>query len=140
MASDPFRIRVYGIPAPQGSKRHVGRGIMVESSKKLKPWREAVKAAARAFIDEHPEFRMFDCAVAYRAQYLFRRPQSISAKKRPFHVVPPDRSKLDRSMEDALTDAGVWRDDSLVVYSISAKKYVADEPPGAIIEVWEYEG
>ena len=29
-----------GDPAPQGSKRHVGNGIMVESSKKLPVWRE----------------------------------------------------------------------------------------------------
>ena len=34
---------VYGVPAPQGSKRHVGHGILVESSKKLRPWRDAVR-------------------------------------------------------------------------------------------------
>jgi hypothetical protein len=39
-------ICVYGAPAPQGSKRHLGKGVMVESSKKVKPWREAVKHAA----------------------------------------------------------------------------------------------
>ena len=31
-----------GIPAPQGSKRHVGRGIMIEASKSLPAWREQV--------------------------------------------------------------------------------------------------
>ena len=30
---------VIGIPGAQGSKRHVGNGVMVESSKKVKPWR-----------------------------------------------------------------------------------------------------
>ena len=45
-------IKVYGIPGPQGSKKFCGvsksgRGIMVESSAKVKPWREAVKWAAR---------------------------------------------------------------------------------------------
>ena len=39
---------VHGLPAPQGSKRHVGRGVMVESSKRVKPWRGAVKAAAES--------------------------------------------------------------------------------------------
>ena len=39
-------LRVHGLPAPQGSKRHVGHGVMVESSKKVKPWREAVKWVA----------------------------------------------------------------------------------------------
>lgn len=38
----------YGTPAPQGSKRHVGNGVMVESSKRLRPWRQDVKAAAEA--------------------------------------------------------------------------------------------
>ena len=28
-----------GIPAPQGSKRHVGRGIMIEQSASLPAWR-----------------------------------------------------------------------------------------------------
>ena len=31
-----------GIPAPQGSKRHVGRGIMIEANKALPAWREQV--------------------------------------------------------------------------------------------------
>jgi len=38
---------VLGVPAPQGSKRHVGRGVLVESSKALGPWRDAVAWAAR---------------------------------------------------------------------------------------------
>ena len=33
------RFAVLGLPAPQGSKRHVGEGRMVESSKRVKPWR-----------------------------------------------------------------------------------------------------
>jgi len=43
---DTTEIIVIGRPAPQGSKRHLGRGVMVEWSKAVKPWREAVKSAA----------------------------------------------------------------------------------------------
>ena len=43
-----LRNEVLGTPAPQGSKRHVGGGRMVESSKLVGPWREAVKAAVAA--------------------------------------------------------------------------------------------
>ena len=39
------RVFIPGVPAPQGSKRHVGGGRLVESSKKVKPWRRAVNAA-----------------------------------------------------------------------------------------------
>lgn len=43
---------VAGVPAPQGSKVLM-RGRMIESSKKLKPWREAVRqAAAEHVLDE----------------------------------------------------------------------------------------
>ena len=37
----PITLTVRGLPAPQGSKRHIGRGVMVESSKRVKPWRDA---------------------------------------------------------------------------------------------------
>ena len=49
-APDGFSIRVVGIPAPQGSKRYVGRaggkGVLVESSARAKPWRAKVTDAA----------------------------------------------------------------------------------------------
>jgi Holliday junction resolvase RusA-like endonuclease len=48
----------------------------------------------------------------------------------------PDIDKCQRSIFDALTDAGVWRDDSQVARVTVLKRYVEDdETPGAIIEV-----
>lgn len=44
---------VLGVPAAQGSKRHVGNGRMVESSKALHPWRDSVAAAARDAAKDH---------------------------------------------------------------------------------------
>lgn len=44
--SASFALFALGAPAPQGSKRHVGRGVLIESSSKVRPWRETVKAAA----------------------------------------------------------------------------------------------
>ena len=41
-----FSVIVYGTAAPQGSKRHVGNGVMLESSKRLRPWRQDVRFAA----------------------------------------------------------------------------------------------
>lgn len=37
-AGEAIGFHVIGLPAPQGSKKHVGHGVMVESSKKVKPW------------------------------------------------------------------------------------------------------
>ena len=45
-----IEFRVFGLPGPQGSKTFKGykngRGIMVESSLKVKPWRQAIQATA----------------------------------------------------------------------------------------------
>lgn len=43
-----MRLDVLGTPAPQGSKRayvRSGRAVLVESSAKVRPWRDAVKVA-----------------------------------------------------------------------------------------------
>jgi Holliday junction resolvase RusA-like endonuclease len=95
-----------GTPAPQGSKRHVGHGVMVESSKKVLPWREAVKAAA-------PSGPMLDGPVAVRMVFTLQRPASArKTEHNPYRT--PDLSKLARATEDACTDAGLWADDARV--------------------------
>jgi Holliday junction resolvase RusA-like endonuclease len=99
----------YGTPAPQGSKRHVGHGVMVESSKAVKPWREAVLHAA---LDALPlPWEPLDGPLAVRMVFTVARPKA--ARKRD--VAPcrtPDLSKLARATEDAMTSAGVWADDA----------------------------
>ena len=110
-----------GRPAPQGSKRHVGNGIMVEQSTHLKPWREAVKAAA-------PPGPCLDGPLA--AVMVFTMPRPKSARKAD--VTPcrtPDLSKLIRSTEDACTDAGLWADDARVAeYARVAKVWTGYDP------------
>jgi Holliday junction resolvase RusA-like endonuclease len=139
-----------GRPAPQGSKRHVGRGIMVESSKHVKPWRDAVRSdAALQMSGEAP----LDEAVELDMVFTFTRPKSHyrtgknahllrdDAPKRPGTI--PDLSKLARSTEDALKDAGVIRDDSLIVeYRRLAKVYAGEDrdalgaAQGVVIRIW----
>ena len=46
--------KTIGVPAPQGSKRHVGMGRMIESCKALKPWREMIIADAKKLGIEAP--------------------------------------------------------------------------------------
>jgi hypothetical protein len=73
----PLRITVHGRPAPQGSKRHVGRGILIESSKGLQPWRQAVTTAAHNTRQrhEHPGYPEGPLTVAIT--YLLPRPTSL---------------------------------------------------------------
>ena len=144
-------IRVHGLPAPQGSKRHLGHGVMVESSKHVKPWREAVKHVALANWMVMP---LLDEPLIVEMTFTFVRPRSHYRTGRNAHLLkddalprpagPPDVSKLARSTEDALTDAGLWRDDARVVEYTRLAKVWADEDrdalhvPGAVIRVWRY--
>jgi crossover junction endodeoxyribonuclease RusA len=144
-------IDVAGRPAPQGSKRHVGKGVMVESSKHVAPWRDAVRASAVAEMAK-AECPRFVGAVRVSMVFYFDRPQSHyrtgkhagvlrdDAPSAPATI--PDLSKLIRSTEDALTDAGVWEDDARVVEYIAHKAYTVTQSntgafkmPGAAIRV-----
>ena len=152
-----IQVTVMGQPAPQGSKRYVGqsragRGILVESSAKVKPWREDVRAACERFIETCAVMRdvsagygpgqirdvrvvpngdaavlalPLDCPLRVRMVFTLPAPASLP-KKRPSHPMRlPDLSKLVRSTEDAITSAGLWRDDARVVECTAAKTYPA---------------
>lgn len=127
-------IVVYGEPAPQGSKRHVGRGVMVESSTKVKPWRQDVVAAAQEAIfscemTNDVLWEPLDGPLAVRMVFSMRKPQSAPKRRQTWPDRIPDLSKLIRSTEDALTTAGVWRDDARVVdYDRAAKVFVGEDP------------
>ena len=127
---------VAGIPAPQGSKRHLGKGILVESSKAVKPWREAVKQAALQVIcerNEHRGWQPFDGPLSFTAVFWLPRPVS-APKRRWAPSTRPDCSKLVRSTEDALTDVAVWADDARVVRINASKSYVGGWFDPAILE------
>jgi crossover junction endodeoxyribonuclease RusA len=131
---------VFGLPAPQGSKRHMGNGILVESSKAVTPWRTDCKHAALACIphDWDPSLPM-----ALSVVFRFKRPAGQIGKKgvkpsAPTHLTSAkagDVDKLLRSTFDSLT--GVAFDDDRQVVSVNAsKRYcTTDEPQGAIITI-----
>lgn len=134
-------IRVYGEAGPQGSKRFVGtskagRGIMIESSAKVKPWREAVKWAAM-----QSGARGLDGPLWVSMVFTIKKPKSAPKRKRTWPATKPDLSKLARSTEDALTDAGIWADDARVVeYMRLAKVYPGEDRdaldrPGCVITI-----
>jgi Holliday junction resolvase RusA-like endonuclease len=143
-----LRFSVHDLPRPQGSKRHVGNGIMVESGgQPLRNWREAVKQAALDNVeqDHHP----FDGPVFLSVLFYLPRPKCHYRTGKNAHLLrdaappyphhKPDLDKLARSCCDSLTAAGVWTDDSRVV-TIAASKVYCDErrpTPGAMVVVME---
>jgi crossover junction endodeoxyribonuclease RusA len=138
-----IHLRVYGLPAAQGSKRHVGRGVMIESSKRVKPWRSDVVTAALAVYDGP----LIEGAVGVSMVFLFARPKGHFGRKglkpsAPQHLTSHaagDLDKLCRSTLDGLSaGAGgtLLRDDSQVVNLTASKRYcVGEERPGAIVSV-----
>lgn len=128
------RITVIGEPAPQGSKRHVGKGVMIESSKKVKPWRESVVWAAReagARVEGPVEMRIV---------FTVRKPKGAPKNKRTWPDRKPDLDKLQRSTLDALVTAGAIEDDARVIRINAAKVFPMEgtdalDVPGAVIEI-----
>ena len=129
--------------APQGSKRHVGNARMIESSKKVKPWREAVRLEANKNVGE-----IIQEPVHVELVFWFMRPKShLNAKGETRQSAPRfptsknrgDIDKLCRSTLDALT-LSAFADDSQVV-SLQARKYYCDnkkpgpKKPGAMITI-----
>jgi len=140
--NSPITIIVYGIPGPQGSKRfvgvHAGRGVMIESSKKVKPWRQDVVAAARKAMSGR---ETIDGSLIVRMVFTLPKPASAPKKRTTWPNKKPDVSKLARSTEDALVTARAISDDARIVeYARLAKVYPGEDAeslisPGVLIEI-----
>ena len=127
-----MRIVVRGIPAAQGSKRHVGGGRMVESSRAVGPWREAVRAETQCAMTDCPPL---EGAVMVYTGFILPRPKTLPKRvKRPSKR--PDLDKLIRAVLDGLTAGGAWYDDAQVTSLTAQKQYAdADHGTGCVIEV-----
>ena len=129
------RFDVVGMPGPQGSKRFVGltkegRGKMIESSKKVKPWRRCVEAAALEAM-RGSRWRL-DYPVWLSMVFTLPKPARAPKRARTWPMRKPDLSKLARSTEDALTDAGLLFDDARIVEYVRLAKAFPGEDPDAL--------
>jgi Holliday junction resolvase RusA-like endonuclease len=110
-----------GEPAPQGSKNGFvknGRVVLVESSKKVKPWREAVARTTQAEVP-----CPLQNAVEVALVFHLPRPKTVTRK---WPAVKPDLDKLVRSTFDGLTTGGLYTDDALVIALSASKQYGTD--------------
>lgn len=130
-----IRVFVPGQPAPQGSKRHVGRGIMVESCKQVKPWRSDIRSH---LLDDQgqPLCAFGGDPVHVSLEFVMRRPKSAPKRTTPPAVKKPDLDKLARAVFDAISSSGVWNDDSQVVSARLKKRIAIDgEQSGCWIDI-----
>jgi len=123
-------IVVFGVPAPQGSKRFVGlaksgRGILIEASKKARPWRQDVKGIA---LEVRNGAAPLDSPLSVRMIFTMPKPASAPKKRVTLPMRKPDVDKLCRNVLDALVDAGVMIDDARVVRLEAAKVFPNEDP------------
>lgn len=128
------RFTAFGVPAPKGSTKAFWRpgmkhAVVTHDSKRTKPWCEAVKEAA---LTARGDALPIEEPVAVFVRFFMPRPKS-TAKRITQHAKKPDLDKLLRSTKDALKDAGLYRDDALVVLAVASKHFAAwqDDPHGA---------
>ena len=141
-----MNILVYGKPITQGSKIRTRWSMRDSNGDTLLPWRDNVRAAAVNAEDPFGE-----APVQVVITFTFARPKgnfgtgrnagtlNRSALPYPSNHTIGDIDKLVRACLDALTDAGVWNDDSQVVQLVARKVFVGElhalDKPGAFINV-----
>jgi Holliday junction resolvase RusA-like endonuclease len=131
---------VPGIPAPGGSKKAfvvAGRARIVEDSKRNADWRASVALAASREIEaplEGPlELTLTFVMPRTKGHYGSGKNAGKLKTSAPiWHTTKPDRTKLMRSTEDALTGIA-WRDDTQVVSGSTLKQY--GDRPGCWISI-----
>jgi crossover junction endodeoxyribonuclease RusA len=135
-----LEVFVAGNPAPKGSRAYKGhrngRAVLVESSRYAKPWHNVIAASVRASWGNRPQMIG---PVLLHLGFVMPRPKSTPKRApTPWAIKRPDADKLTRLVFDALTTAGVYRDDSQVV-DFRATKRIAEiaETPGVLIRIAE---
>lgn len=134
-----YNFSVVGTPAPQGSKSFKGirngHAILAESSKKVKPWRQDVAAAA---LEARAGRQPIDGPVCVSIWFHLQRPKS-APRRRTEPDRKPDLDKLIRSTLDAIVTSGMIHDDAQVVHLNASKQYASTGSPiGAQISVREF--
>lgn len=130
---------VQGRPQTQGSKivREInGVHIPVEDNPDLSPWRRAVAVAAKTAWRKRYRRKidsLLDRPLIMRTVFYLKRNKSdfstaegkaceLRPSARPFPDVKPDLFKMQRAVEDALTDV-IYVDDSRIVKIITEKMH-----------------
>lgn len=107
------------------------------------PWKKLIAWRSK---EEGVAMRRIDAPVLLELEFVMPRPLShfgtgknagtLKASAPMFHTIKPDGDNLTKAVMDALSDCGVWRDDSLVYYYSAAKRYAAPgERAGCLVEI-----
>ncbi|MDX5526134.1 RusA family crossover junction endodeoxyribonuclease [Streptomyces sp. DE06-01C] len=147
-------IVVHGRPAPQGSKRYAGHrlnsasgrmsAVLVEQSKRVKPWRALVTAATQQVIATGgARYAPLDGPLAADITFTVLKPTSAPKRRRTWPTTrhSGDLDKLLRSTFDGIADGNGVVDDSRIIRVTATKTFPHEHPealdqPGAIIRLY----
>ena len=110
---------VDGLPAAQGSKKHVGRGIMVEANKNLPAWRKAIETTVAELHKGEP----IDEPVIVCADFYLPKPKK---PRWPTPATALDTDKLQRALGDGMEKGGLLRNDARIITWVATKHYAKD--------------
>jgi Holliday junction resolvase RusA-like endonuclease len=140
---------VAGVVSAQGSKRHVGRGILVDQNANLQPWRDSICYAARQAGGLPRGGPVFKGPVRVTLAATYARPKSHYRTGRNAHLLKddapfyktsaPDTDKVCRAALDAITASGLWHDDAQVAVLVANKRYVQQGDPGLAVQIDDLE-
>jgi Holliday junction resolvase RusA-like endonuclease len=150
-------IVVHGRPAPQGSKKYAGHrlnsasgrvsAVLVEQSKRVKPWRALVTQASRLAMTATHIAKPLDGPLEAEIVFTVRKPASAPKRRRtwPNTRDSGDLDKLLRSTFDGIADAQAVADDSRIIRVTATKAFPLEHPealpePGAIIRLYTLPG
>lgn len=137
-------IDVRGLPRPQGSMRlHKlpNGGTAARYPAAVYAWRAQVQQAVAEMVID-PFLGAVELSLGFdlpRALGHFgtgRNAGTVKAGAPAHPTSAPDLDKLVRCVGDAITDAGLWKDDAQVVALHAGKRYV-ETRPGVLITVTE---
>ena len=134
---------VDGLPQQKGSKKGIVvkranvpfdthwrkkycANVVDDNKKDAAQWEQKIKLVALEFRP----YKLWTCAVRLDVDFIMPRPKTVT---RQDHTVKPDRDKLLRCVQDALTGM-IYKDDSQVIEGETTKIY--GSPMGARIVVW----
>ena len=125
--------KVAGNPQPQARPRTFFSGGRPITFSEKSDFRKQVYAKALESRHTAP----LDRALGLVLRFHMRRPKT-GHRGALWHITRPDMDNLEKAVMDAITDAKIWRDDSLVAFKRSEKTY-SDEFVGVEISITELE-
>lgn len=139
----PLSFFVVGLPKgqPRTKARACGQFAQVYTPKTADDWKLFIRDAANKAWDKVP----WTGPLCVNVTFYFPRPKAhfnskgvLKPNAPKFHVSKPDRDNCDKGCLDALTNLGVWKDDSQVCDGRIQKLYATGQT-GAAIEIKERE-